>query len=184
MRRASWLGAAAVAAAVAAGMLALHLTNRRPAPQPGAAPGAAAIAPEAPAAGTAGPGGPHAPAPPLPPAALDATAAEIVPRLHVPDATVREDLEVLDELLRLYRRTYGENPVGDNEEIAAALRGANQHQIAYLPERAGMFDAAGRLLDRWGTPYFFHAVAGDRMEIISAGPDRDLHTADDVAGPQ
>jgi hypothetical protein len=38
----------------------------------------------------------------------------------------------------------------------------------------------GELMDRWGTPIFFHALSKDQMEIRSAGPDRVMWTADDV----
>jgi hypothetical protein len=38
------------------------------------------------------------------------------------------------------------------------------------------------LIDRWGTPYFFHALSGEHMEIHSAGPDRQFHSADDLRG--
>jgi hypothetical protein len=38
----------------------------------------------------------------------------------------------------------------------------------------------GQLVDRWGTPYWFHPNSGNQMEIRSAGPDKNLFTLDDV----
>ena len=42
----------------------------------------------------------------------------------------------------------------------------------------------GELVDRWGTPYFFHSVSAEKMEIVSAGPDKELWTDDDVVSLQ
>jgi len=36
------------------------------------------------------------------------------------------------------------------------------------------------VMDRWNTPYWFHANAATQVEIRSAGPDRNLFTADDL----
>jgi len=54
--------------------------------------------------------------------------------------------------------------------------------LACLPADGAFLDAAGHLIDRWGPPYFFHALSGSEMEILSAGPDREFHTADDARG--
>ena len=71
-------------------------------------------------------------------------------------------------------------PLGSNDEIAAALRGKNKARLVFLPEDHPAFDAQGRLVDRWGTALFFHANSRDRVDIRSAGPDREMWTADDV----
>ncbi len=104
-------------------------------------------------------------------------------RLNDPALTAEDDLAVLTTLLEEYRRHLGGNPVGDNNEITAALLGANPKRLACLPsETVATLDNAGRLIDRWGNPYFFHALSGTEMEIHSAGPDGELHTADDPRG--
>jgi hypothetical protein len=36
------------------------------------------------------------------------------------------------------------------------------------------------MIDRWGTPYFFHQISATSMEIHSAGPDRKMGTEDDI----
>ena len=103
--------------------------------------------------------------------------------LNSVETTVQDDIAIVAELLREYRRHLGGNPVGENDEITAALLGANPKHLACLPPGpAAWLDGSGRLLDRWGTPYFFHALTGSDMEIISAGPDRELFTTDDPRG--
>jgi hypothetical protein len=106
---------------------------------------------------------------------------------HTPAATalfnpeqLEADIENVQLTLRAFRDVLGENPVGTNEEITRALIGDNARQIRLeLPDGSSV-NAAGRLVDRWGTPYFFHQISRERMEIRSAGPDREMWTADDV----
>lgn len=38
----------------------------------------------------------------------------------------------------------------------------------------------GKAQDRWGTPWRFHALSGQHMEVLSAGPDRSFGTDDDL----
>ncbi len=92
---------------------------------------------------------------------------------------IEDDLELVHSLFFNYRTVYRENPVGTHEEIIAQLQGGNDRGIEYL-EKNHPHVVRGRLLDRWNTPYFFHAVARDRMEVWSAGPDREFGTGDDV----
>jgi len=70
--------------------------------------------------------------------------------------------------------------VGENAEITAVLAGRNRLQLALIPPSHPAINRAGELCDRWGTPFFFHALSGTQMEIRSAGPDRRLWSADDV----
>jgi hypothetical protein len=103
-------------------------------------------------------------------------------RLLDPQASARDDMEVMT-VVGEYRRLLGGNPVGDNDEITAALAGANPKRLALVsPAVTKRVAPQGQLLDRWGMPYFFHARSGTSMEIISAGPDGMLHTADDLHG--
>lgn len=104
-------------------------------------------------------------------------------RLLDPQATARDDLEMLTVLVGEFRRLLGENPVGDNDEITAALAGANPKHLALVsPSVTKRVAPQGQLLDRWGHPYFFHARSGSSMQIISAGPDGMLRTKDDLQG--
>jgi hypothetical protein len=52
--------------------------------------------------------------------------------------------------------------------------------MQFLPAHHPVFNEQGQLVDRWGTPLFFHATARDRLDIRSAGPDKSLWTEDDL----
>ena len=73
----------------------------------------------------------------------------------------------------------GENPVGTNAEITKSLMGGNPINATFSPEPPSL-NAKGELIDPWGTPYFFHQISGDDMEIRSAGPDKIMGTSDDI----
>ena len=68
----------------------------------------------------------------------------------------------------------------DNATFVNALTGRNPSRLAFLPRSHAAIDAQGQLLDRWGKPFFFHLLGRDALEIRSAGPDRELYTADDL----
>jgi hypothetical protein len=90
-------------------------------------------------------------------------------------------LEKVAHAIRDYASMFGDNPVGTNPEITAALNGNNPRQAHFINPEAGMrINGNGELVDAWGTPYFFHQLSGTRMEIHSAGPDRVMWTADDL----
>ena len=100
--------------------------------------------------------------------------------LNSPSGDIHSDLRLINELFIAYRiavRTG--NPVGENAEITATLKGRNRLGYAFIPADCPAVSAKGELCDRWGTPFFFHQLSGERMEIRSAGPDRRLWTADD-----
>lgn len=102
--------------------------------------------------------------------------------LNAANGTAREDLLILQEVFAAWRTNavgLG-NPVGDNQEITAALSGQNQWSFAIIPADHPAINEKGELCDRWGTRLFFHQHSGDRMEIRSAGPDRERFTDDDV----
>ena len=97
---------------------------------------------------------------------------------NFPPATV---LQNMHRVFHQYGTMFGGNPVGNNSEITAALTGQNPKQINFISSEAGLLvNAAGELVDPWGTPYFFHQLSGAVMEIHSAGPDRILWTSDDL----
>jgi hypothetical protein len=93
------------------------------------------------------------------------------------------DLNLMSHLMDnfvLLVKSMADRPLSANEDWAAAFRGENPARERFLPDRHVALDAQGRLVDRWGTPLFFHALGERRFEIRSAGPDRKLWTADDV----
>lgn len=132
------------------------------------------------------------PAPPEPPVASEpaalpaivtlSVAPELSATLNRPEGNPEEDLDAVAQLLYVYRQGFGENPVGQNEDVVAALLGANEKRTAYLPADSPAI-VGGKLVDRWGSPYWFHPVSGREMEIRSAGPDRELFTGDDISLP-
>lgn len=71
-------------------------------------------------------------------------------------------------------------PLSANEEWSAALRGLRPGTEIWISDRSPALDSRHRLIDRWGTPLFFHALGNKQWEIRSAGPDRQAWTADDL----
>jgi hypothetical protein len=91
------------------------------------------------------------------------------------------DLELLEETFATYRQIFGQNPPGGtNLEITAALTGKNEKELAIIPPDFAAINSDGEIIDRWGTPYFFHPVSRQLIEVLSAGPDGLLWTGDDV----
>jgi hypothetical protein len=91
-----------------------------------------------------------------------------------------EDVDGVRRMVRGFRNVMGENPVGTNAEITRALTGGNLKQIKMPLTRGSSVNENGELVDRWGTAYFFHQLTAEEMEVRSAGPDRQMWTADDV----
>lgn len=122
------------------------------------------------------------------PAVRPAAAAPGLPRspladaLNSPATTGRDDLRAVERILGLYRERFGAYPAfEDNAQLVNALAGANPARLGLLPRDAAAIDrASGALLDRWGTPYAFHPLSRTALEIRTAGPDRVLHTDDDL----
>lgn len=104
-------------------------------------------------------------------------------QLNQPAQTVSNDLRILRDLFFHYQIAVKDpsgNPGGTHEEIVHALQGRNRARLAFVPTRHPALNAQGQLVDRWGTPYFFHALSSTRMEIRSAGPDQKMFTPDDA----
>ncbi len=108
--------------------------------------------------------------------------SRLADQLNAPGGDIRADLKILNELFETWQSNFprGGNPVGENAEITAALSGANPLRFAFLPRGHRAVNARGELCDRWGTPFRFHQVSGQQMEIRSAGPDRKFLTDDDA----
>ena len=106
--------------------------------------------------------------------------------LNAPGGTIRRDLEILQETLATWQTNFPRagNPVGENSEITAALLGDNRLRFAFIRRGHPAINRDGELCDRWGTPFRFHQLSGEQMEIRSAGPDRKFGTADDAFSPE
>ena len=93
-------------------------------------------------------------------------------------ATVVENVRYA---VRQYGQAFGGNPIGTNPEITAALAGGNPKHLNFLTAEAGLrVNAAGEMVDAWGTALFFHQLSATEMEVHSAGPDRIMWTSDDL----
>ena len=93
---------------------------------------------------------------------------------------------MLAELFQHYQRMVkdpGGLPTGLNVEITRALTGHNRAGLVFLPPDHPAISRDGELLDRWGHPYFFHALSSRDMQVCSSGPDRQWWTADDLQVP-
>jgi hypothetical protein len=93
---------------------------------------------------------------------------------------IRTEIEEVATTIRDFRNALNGNPVGTNAEITAALLGQNERQVNFPIPTGSSVNAKGELCDHWGTPYFFHQLSSDRMEVRSAGPDKVMWSADDV----
>jgi hypothetical protein len=127
---------------------------------------------------------PHAnPNPPGPPPGQGIVdePSQLAVGLNSPTQDAKADLRQINDIFMHYRSAiHGDNPVGDNVDITAVLTGRNALGFAFIPLDCPALNADGELCDRWGTPYFFHQISGQEMGIRSAGPDRQMWTADDV----
>ncbi len=113
------------------------------------------------------------------PVFLDPVLQAQADRLNAPEHTAHEDVQIVAEFVDVYRKALGGNPIGQNDDITAALTGTGGHQGRVFPPNSPAI-RDGKLVDRWGTPYWFHPESSTKMEIRSAGPDKDLFTGDDV----
>lgn len=143
-------------------------------PRPSAAPRAAAPAPSS----AVRPAGlPESPASP----AADSAGA----RLLAADGSPREDLAALLDLVDTLLQTVPvmqRPPLGFDTDLARALADPDLMGEAALPANHPAL-RAGRLVDRWGSPWLVHPLSSDVIQLRSAGPDRRLFTADDLVAP-
>lgn len=108
----------------------------------------------------------------LPPSPLD--------NLRHPDKTSEDDVRLLALLFSDYASVFKRVPLGMHTEIVAAFQGDNPRNIRYIPEGHPAVNANNQIVDRWNKPFFFHVISKHAVEIISAGPDGELFTADDI----
>lgn len=120
------------------------------------------------------------PEPPAEPRVIEDMVA-LADQLGREDASVEDDVAIVHELIRVYTRYVGTVPEGGlNDEIVQGLLGENPMKMIFLDRENARINEKGELVDRFGTPYDFHPVSSQELEIRSAGPDRVHFTADDV----
>lgn len=101
-----------------------------------------------------------------------------------PDSASSEPA-VLLEILQFYRMEFGAFPAGqENREIMNALKGNNPGKLPVFPIDHPRINRHGDLLDAWGTPFVFHPVSSQYLEVRSCGPDREIFTDDDILVPE
>lgn len=151
--------------------------------KPGTSPRPLSAAPApsaaAPGPGAQAPGGIVSPQLTVAPAMTPGPSPEAPAVGEINVELITGDLDQLSLSLRDYRTLMTQNPVGTNEEITAALTGRNPKGARLAPDDSKV-NGEGRLVDRWGTPYFFHQMSSTSMEIHSAGPDKKMGTDDDI----
>ena len=109
--------------------------------------------------------------------------AEILKNYASPSTRPEDDLQAMAHVfsnLRLLVKGDAPFRMGANEEFAAALMGENAAKEVFLRAPHACLNEKGQLVDRWGTPLFFHVRDRDRIDIRSAGPDREMWTMDDL----
>ena len=101
--------------------------------------------------------------------------------LNTPEASPEQDIAVVLRLFDYYLERFSALPAAaTNAEFVNALTGNNPRRIALIERSHPAINPAGELTDRWGTPFFFHLVAHDQIEIRSAGPDKEMWNGDDL----
>lgn len=95
----------------------------------------------------------------------------------------QNDLTLMSRLMEnslLLLKSAANQPLSANEDWAALFRGQNAAHERFLPDSSVAFNTRGQVIDRWGTPLFFHALGNGRYELRSAGPDGKLWSNDDI----
>lgn len=115
------------------------------------------------------------------PASTNENAPDMVSGLNAENGHIGKDLEIVSSLLETYYSVYHAFPMGDNADLMAAFTGKNPRGIEFFSKDSEMLNAQGELVDRWGTPFFFHRISGDLIEIRSGGPDGQVWTEDDFS---
>lgn len=121
-----------------------------------------------------------APAPAATPRPAAARPAEKPEAMTQREPEGRSELENVRSMFTNFRTRLGENPTGTNAEIMKAVMGENKERVRLGPPHGQSLNGEGELVDFWGTPYFFHQLSKDTMEIRSAGEDRMMWTQDDL----
>jgi hypothetical protein len=94
-----------------------------------------------------------------------------------PEGKLRLDFMYLHQAVLQYFARHDEVPLGPSHE--EMVRQMSQ-VVPSLKLRAATVTNDGRLLDPWGTQVFFHVPSSKRMDMRSAGPDKQFETYDDI----
>ncbi|MBK1876248.1 hypothetical protein [Pelagicoccus mobilis] len=95
----------------------------------------------------------------------------------------KDDLRLVQGVIELFWRMTKDPDqlvLGSNQDLLRNLSGANSLGVQYVSPDNDYLNTSGELLDRWGSPLFFHANSVTDIEIRSNGPDRERYTEDDI----
>lgn len=109
-------------------------------------------------------------------------AALLLDDPNTPEPKVKEAVHSLLSTVKYFSKNKS-FPAGLNVEVTNALLGKNDRKFAYLSQESLRINQFGELIDDFGSPYWFHEFGTKDISITSAGPDRILHTDDDITFP-
>jgi hypothetical protein len=92
-------------------------------------------------------------------------------------ARARLQMEQWARAAEVYRQTHGSMPAGDSSAVLETLRSENASRK--VSPRPGHADQEWQVLDPWGTPW--RIQDGERIEVRSAGPNRQFGDEDDFS---
>lgn len=98
-------------------------------------------------------------------------------------STLSKDINQCLEMLFAFNHTLqgrSDLPPTGNRNLVSALLGHNNDRIRFLSPASPHLNDQGELVDRFGTPLFFHFQDGFMPDVRSAGPDQRLWTNDDL----
>ncbi len=100
-----------------------------------------------------------------------------------PQNTIHADLAIVIDLLDSFNTLLKGRttlPAATNQELVKALLGDNNDRIRFISSESKALNEKKELIDRWGTPLFFHFENEIMPEIRSAGPDKKMWNDDDT----
>jgi hypothetical protein len=114
----------------------------------------------------------------LPPPTVHPLTADLGP---APDRDPNGEPQQVLAMLDAWRRATGRFPVAeDNAGLMRQLTSRTGNRPPLIQPDHPRLNTRGELLDPWDTPYFFHHIAAQHLEVRSAGPDRTFYTDDDI----
>lgn len=96
--------------------------------------------------------------------------------LQIVSSTITESQTMIKDFAQYF--------IPDNQALTAFLSGKNRDRLAWIQPGNKAISEEGELLDRYGTPLFFHRESATRFQVRSAGVDRVMWTDDDVLYPK
>jgi hypothetical protein len=122
----------------------------------------------------------------VPKKAVEPKTTSVLVELNDPEGTPADDVRILHYMTLNFITAVKEPnqpPLGMNEDFVKAFTGQNRYGDVFIPADHEAIKG-GQFVDRWGTPYHFHARAPFAIDVRSAGPDKELFTDDDVISGQ